>query len=109
MTFLRPLVSVLSKTASIASITTGSGTPSSYHFFINAQSFALRMNGVPRRRAKCASISWHYVSAEVSAVTAETYHALWRLLGRWLLGCYVAGLLVRQNAKPQSAATRPRD
>src|SRR5947209_3283304 len=53
----------------MASITIGSGTPSSYHFFISAQSFALRMNGVPRRSAKCASISWKYVSGGVSAAT----------------------------------------
>ena len=54
---VRALASFFSKTVSMASITIGSGTPSSYHFFISAQSFALRMNGVLRRSAKCASIS----------------------------------------------------
>jgi hypothetical protein len=39
------------------SMTMGSGTPSVRHFFISAQSFAERMNGVFRRTEKCASIS----------------------------------------------------
>jgi len=57
MILRRPLVSFFSNTVSMASMTTGSGTASSCHFFIRAQSFAERMNGVPRRAAKCASIS----------------------------------------------------